>query len=824
MRIGLDMLPVQSPENRDRGIGRYSHHFAKALIAHSDHHEFILYTHKGLPVERIPRGANVAVREVTPDRDFGDSTVAHRLDRLIRQNSDRLDAYLVLSPFESWAGYSPPARWPGGPAIVSVLYDLIPLIFQDVYYSDPGVRLWYERALWTVRQYDLLLAISEATRLDCLARLGLPDARVVTIGTATDSAFFYPDDSEPIPATTHEALRKLGVKLPYFLCVSGCDVRKNLGGLVDAFARLPEPIRRMYQLVIACKTWDQYIEPLKHKAESLGIRDALCFTDEVTDDELRVLYQRCAAFVFPSLYEGFGLPLLEALHCGAVVIAGDNSSQPEVVGDAGLLVNASDSASVAAAMTRAVQDPTLIAKLKSKSSDQAARFSWSHVAERALDVLTDHVVMRRRAANPRRAQGRKAKRRVAFFSPFPPAPSGIADYSDALIAELQSSYVIDRYHEVGFIPDPAWSREGALSADARLFPRIAPFREYCGVIYQMGNSSLHNFLYPHLLTYPGVTTLHEVSLAAFQFTRGRTFGSLHDHLVNELAFEGSRQRAELLARFHKYQSNAELFSAVCAELEIDLCGRILDRSTAVVVHSSSNLDHLTRRYPDLADKVTVVPHGVHPRPLSHEERALLRERFSIPTSARLLVALGIVHPSKLNIPALDAFAQIADTFPDAILIFAGEEFDASRLRNRVAELNLTHRVRVLGRVPAADYQDLAACADIGVNLRQPPTRGESSASLLDLLRHGVAACVTNVGTFADYPDEVVFKVDWTSDAVGCQRLKSAIAELLSNPYRRERFGRAALAYVKRERSWPHVAGLYRRVIEYCHAERSIVAA
>ena len=243
------------------------------------------------------------------------------------------------------------------------------------------------RVLEELKRYDALLAISEATRRDCLRLLGVAADRVTTIGAASDERFFTPDRSEPPSAASRSLLKGLGINRPFVLNVGGFDVRKNLWMLIDAFALLPEPLRRELQFVMTFTVLDSDRDRLLRHARAAGLGDALVVTGEVSDAALKVLYQRCAAFVFPSLYEGFGLPLLEAMHCGAAVVAGNNSSQVEVVGEAGLLANASDACDIAAKLARVLEDPELGRVLRTRAVVQAGQFSWSATAARATAVL-----------------------------------------------------------------------------------------------------------------------------------------------------------------------------------------------------------------------------------------------------------------------------------------------------------------------------------------------------------------------------------------------------------------------------------------------------
>ena len=142
-------------------------------------------------------------------------------------------------------------------------------------------------------------------------------------------------------------------------------------------------------------------------------------TDWLADKALRILYQRCAAFVFPSFYEGFAFPILEAMQCGAAVVAGNNSSQIEIVGDAGLLFNVADSGELTNQLVRILDQAGPASELRKRAIVQARRFRWEETAEKALDALTRSPAPRP-LAQPRYGRRRTPRRRIAFF--FAPAP------------------------------------------------------------------------------------------------------------------------------------------------------------------------------------------------------------------------------------------------------------------------------------------------------------------------------------------------------------------------------------------------------------------
>ena len=204
-------------------------------------------------------------------------------------------------------------------------------------------RWSYQRYLKAIQDYDLLLAISAWTQRDFIERRGFPANRVVALPVAVDPARFRP----VAPATVLPAeLAAMGVRPPYVLHIGAKDPRKGGAELIEAFGLLPRSIRETHQLVYAYGQHEGRRAELCRLAIQQDVR--LLATGRVSEPDLVALYQHCALFALPSKGEGLGLPVLEAMACGAPVVTGDNSALAEVVGNAGHRVNASDPRSIMA--------------------------------------------------------------------------------------------------------------------------------------------------------------------------------------------------------------------------------------------------------------------------------------------------------------------------------------------------------------------------------------------------------------------------------------------------------------------------------------------
>jgi glycosyltransferase involved in cell wall biosynthesis len=818
LRIGIELFGTQTV-SRPRGIGRYSRSLAATMLARNPGNDYVLYGCDGLPTDHIPTGPNATARLLRPDLVHGETTLAHVMERLTETNPDGLDALLLLNPLELALGFDIPAKPLYGLKIFAVVYDLIPLLFQE-HYFPPSRREFlhrYLQGLSRLRSYDALLTISEATRQDCLSSLGLSPDRVVTIGTASDGRFFVPDPTESMPAKSRALLKTLGITKPFVFSVGGVDFRKNPWGLIEAFALLPADLRRGHQMVLTYGLQGPQREHVRQYAQDRGVVEQLVLTDRLSDEAMRILYQRCAAFVFPSSYEGFGLPILEAMHCGAPVVAGNNSSQIEVVGDAGLLVNVADPSEIADQLARVLSDSRVSHALRERAVVQAQGFRWEHTADKVLEVLT-----RLHAPEPiahRRTRRRRPPRsRIAFFSPLPPLPSDASPYSERLLDELKQRYMIDLYHDAGYLPHAGLRSLDLGCYDYRLFERNGRTMNYHAVVYQMGNSPHHSYIYDTLLHHPGIVTLHDLGLVNFHFWRAQQLGETGtSHIRQEFrAFCGPRAD-DILRELAAWANAPGGIPEACINQGYLLYGRVYEQATAVIVHSHWCAEQIENRFPADGGKTSVVEYGATALELSPERRRAIRDRLGLPKEALIIASLEPLQASKMNCETIAAFASLAQAIPEALLIFAGHELDNGDTRRKVNDLGLQRRVRFLGHKSADVITELASIADIGVCLRRPPTNGETPGALMDLLRVGVPTIVTDAASFSCLPDSVVRKHRWDLD--GLAGLTRVLRELAGDRRCREAIGRAAWHYIHQNHSWQRAANSYEEIIERTVAGR-----
>jgi len=265
---------------------------------------------------------------------------------------------------------------------VVTIYDLTTLLFPE-YHTANTRELQLRKYRFAQEEADVVIAISEATKRDIVTHLKIPAERVHVVYGGVSPDFHPIEDRKGLA----RALAPLGLAPGgYILHVGTIEPRKNLVRLVEAYNRVrkmvPPPVPK---LVLAGATGWRFREVFA-RIEALGLEEEILFVGRVPADMLPALYNGAVLFVYPSLYEGFGLPALEAMACGVPVVTSDVSALPEVVGNVGILIDPKDVAALAGAMAALVDDPDRRLTLSRAGLTRASRFSWKRTARETLAV------------------------------------------------------------------------------------------------------------------------------------------------------------------------------------------------------------------------------------------------------------------------------------------------------------------------------------------------------------------------------------------------------------------------------------------------------
>lgn len=238
----------------------------------------------------------------------------------------------------------------------------------------------------SIKQADKIITISQNSKREITEHYNVPDKKITIVNPAVDHSIFKPQSRTAV----QKVLRKYKINKPYILSVCTLEPRKNLIGALKAFELLPDDIKAGYSLVlVGGKGWLD--GELESKYNELAGKYSLAKTGYVPDEDLPALYSGASAFVYPSFYEGFGMPPLEAMACGTPVITSDNTSLPEVVGQAAIMVKAEDTDNLARQIQRVLEDEKLAGSMRTKGLAQAHKFTWQKSAARLLKLLEEVV-------------------------------------------------------------------------------------------------------------------------------------------------------------------------------------------------------------------------------------------------------------------------------------------------------------------------------------------------------------------------------------------------------------------------------------------------
>lgn len=814
MRIVIDLQGAQTTDSRFRGIGRYSLALAQAMARQAGEHD-ILIALNGLFPERI-EPLRAAFDGLIPEEQIvvwqapGPAADINPSNRWRREAGERLrEAFLanlkpdVVHVSSLFEGLSDDALTAVGAfestlTTAVTLYDLIPLIYRDPYLANPVVESWYERKLGSLRRAQLWLAISESSRREGITWLNLPEEWVVNVSTAADAMF------QPMQFGGEQAdaiRQRYGLTRPFVMYTGGIDHRKNIEGLIKAYARLSASVRAGHQLAIVCSASEVQIDALKHLAARCGLaRDELLLTGFIPDADMVALYNLCTAFVFPSWHEGFGLPALEAMSCGAAVIGANTSSMPELIGRADALFNPHDESDMAAKLHVVLTDDAFREQLKRHGLEQAKKFSWDNSARRALEAFERLHTHNHEAQIARIDMPARRRPHLAYVSPLPPERSGIADYSAELLPELARHYDIDVIVNQPVVTD-SWIRANCPVRSAEWFDQNA--HRYDRLLYHLGNSAFHQHMFWLLERHPGTVVLHDFFLSGaighmeiYDYAPGAWAAALY-------ASHGYHAVKERLT--------AQDMAAVIWRYPANLA--ILQQANGVIVHSEFSRALADKWYGAgySADWASI---PLPRKPSATADRSVARASLGLGDEDFLICSFGMMGSTKLNHRLLTAWlvSPMAQD-PRCHLVLVGENdggvYGAELLRTMVQSV-ATKRVRITGFAPPALYRNYLEAANAAVQLRTL-SRGETSAAVLDCMNYGLPTIINAHGAAAELPSDCVLRLpDDFSDA----ELQTALTQLWRDQPLRQSLGECARAHLRTHHHPRKVAGQYRDAIEY----------
>lgn len=765
MNVIYDLIGFQSRDHGERGIARYVLHLALALERTNPSlvTQYLVDPRLPLPTRAEPliaTGKLVRYEGDDPHRrpSAGGVFIAGSLFEM-DESIDR-----VLPP---WARTP---RW----ATAAILYDLIPAKFAEWYLQRADVRHHYLSRAASLTSVDHLLAISQASADDAVSLLGVDPERITMIGAGADARFRRPGvPHTDVAARLAERNEVPGLRPGYILFPSGIERRKNIERTIAAYARLAPEVRARHQLVLVCRIDDYARELLDRVQAEEGIPGEVLATGFVSDDTLCRLYQGAELVVFPSIYEGFGLPVLEAMQCGAPVICADSSSLKEVQVWPEARFDPHSTEAVAEALARTLGDAELLGRLRNQ---ELPPFTWDLAAQRTAEAVATLAPEGRR----RGVERVPALPRLALVTPLPPQHSGIATYAYRLLEAL-------RHHcDVTVFVDPdageVEAPEGVTVASLNLLePTIKAGGAFDRILYFMGNSRFHVEMLDTLHRHPGWVLLHDARLTGL-------YSEVHRLAPDRLT---ERSVGATVADLYpdRYRPAVEEMASIPPDVAnrfgIWLTREVARLAQQLLVHSSFAADVVGL-------DCGVQPQVAYPLPCpAVPAHADLGEPAGGPP---VVASFGIVSPVKQPDLLVAALPTVISAVPDAVLRFVGEVEDHHRrdLLAQAADLGVEQHVEFTDHLDDEAFFQAQRSAAVAVQLRAV-TNAESSAAVAELLSLGVPTVVTDLGAMAELPDDAVVKIDVAASGF---ELGETLVHLLTDEAKRAALTDGAQAYAR----------------------------
>lgn len=798
MNIAFDSVAILGCMSRNRGIGNYAlSQFSGMVNQDMNNRYFFLNMIDGdFKLSPMITGGNftedfidTGKNNVLLRNEIYSDIIGDIIKRYIRENN--IDIFYITSPFESnFILYK--KEWFEGVKVIMTVYDIIPYVMKDKYLSDKNTYDWYMKCVENLRWADELFVISESVKTDLVKYLKFSPENIRTIWGGVGECYKIIDISNTEKSLL---LDKFGITKPFIMCTGGEDGRKNLDGLIRAYSLMPENVRNYYQLVVVCKLSENGLKNLKSVAMSHNVGNDVIFTNFVSDEELLKFYNLATLMAFPSKYEGFGLPIVEAWACGTPVLTANNSSLKEIAGDAAILVNADIDQSIADGMTKILSDRKLLAEYTEKGMKRLENYRWEKINDNIISLINNI-----RKIKLSKEENKKIK--IAFFTPLPPLESGIADYSYDIINELCKYCDIDIFIEETYKTDCIFPENVSLYSH-RSYP--ARHENYADTIFQVGNSEFHFYMYQYIKKYHGTVVLHDYNLHGAFYHYAVTLCKGNYNLYRTFIDRDFPQCENYITGLKNGSANPDLYG-------MELNSYLTDSADRIIVHSEYSRKKLLEK--NIARHVTVIPLYAEILPLIDSK--IIKTKNNFPEEKIIISAFGGIHRTKRIIPLLKAFSELKKENENIHLMLVGKPAPdiQSELENFINSENLKNSVTITGYTDIEKFKEYIDMSDICLNLRYP-YNGETSGSLMRILAKGRCAVVNDIGSFSEIPDNACMKipsVEKMGEINESGEIFKVLKELTENPSERGRIAANARKYAEEVLDIKKIAGMYYHTI------------
>lgn len=723
-----------------------------------------------------------------------DEWIANRLNPIINESFAPSFEYAREEQFTDSLNiviekYHIDCLWTPNPLMVNVLFpskeitcpffatihDLIPFVMPIKEWSET-VRSEYLRRLDYLADVNMI-CVSSATERDLRKKMGNSIRTFVTL-EAADNKLFYRKRENPNQSNK--------IKIVF---TGGFDYRKNIYGAIEAFAIAKRKIKdKDIELYIVCKYNQQEKEKFDETLKTLGISACVHLTGYISNNALAELYHTSDVFFFPSFYEGFGLPLLEAMLGGAYILSANNSSLPEVCGDHALYCDANQVGDMAEKLEDAINQ-SLVEGIEDKWRRQqyALQFSWKKTAEKTFEIFESVTV-----------KDFNSRKKIAIATPWPNQQTGIANYIYRLLPYLTKYFDIDVFVD------------NTLDETCQLVPNVyggryligelaARHQDYDEIIYQLGNSTKHHSeIYKMFKQYNGIAEIHDFVLNPFFYHSYYMKGDKETYrqaLVDGYGMEGEKHYYEIEQGY--VESDASAYPMSCS---------ISNIAKKTIVHNEWSYRHLsnvreTYYIPHMAFENDMLSKNVR-----RKAENSLYSKIGYRESEILIGCFGWVNANKRPEVVLRSVLKLKDMGYPVKLVFFGKN-NYQGFANLISEFQSF--AKISGFLEREEYQIAMERCDIVVNLRYP-SMGEASGTLCEAFKAGKPVIVTATNQYLEFPDEVCWKLPLGESET--MVLVELLKQLIDFPELRRRLGENAKSYAENVINGENIAKLYYKAL------------
>ena len=367
MKIGIDIREME--RGKITGIGRYLKNFLGYIAREDRENEYVLFANQKTEYTTVVK--NIKVRVIKEwFSPFWDQI---QLPRALKE--EKIDIF--LSPYYKKPFFTPCKS-------IITIHDLNSFFLPSI-----SIKGWFKNQLYfrillklSSRKADKIITVSQYTKKDIVEYFQALEEKIEVVYLGVDERY------HPISSNLEETVSKYGVNEKFIFYFGNFNPHKNIKALIETYYSLPEKIKSEYQLVLGGRR-DKYCIGLEKMVRHLKIGKRVVFTGFISEEDLPLIYSAAKLFVFPSLREGFGLPPLEAMACGIPVIASNTTSLPEVVGEAGILVDPYKVDEIKAAIVKVLTNSTLRDDLIKRGLERARRFTSKKTADQILKIFAE---------------------------------------------------------------------------------------------------------------------------------------------------------------------------------------------------------------------------------------------------------------------------------------------------------------------------------------------------------------------------------------------------------------------------------------------------